>query len=71
MVKEISSQHSRCWASNKFEVFICHTPILTRLNAEAGQTDIAAYTNQLQDQSHVLPQPARRQQQAHQPVATM
>lgn len=31
------------WASDKFEVYIRHTPILARLHAEAGITDIDAY----------------------------
>ena len=36
------------WASDKLEVYIRHTPILARLHAGAGRTDIDAYTNQSQ-----------------------
>ena len=39
------------WASDKFEVYICHTPTLACLHAKAGHTDIDAYTNQSQAQT--------------------
>ena len=31
------------WASDKFEVYIRHAPILARLYAEAGNSNIDAY----------------------------
>jgi len=34
------------WASDKFEVYIRHTPILARLHAEAGATNIDAYNEE-------------------------
>ena len=37
--------------SDKFEVYICHTPMLACLHVEAGRTNIDAYPNQSQAQT--------------------